>query len=728
MSLFNFKSLGEDEYAKAYQYFVTTKDTLELPFLKLLFLGPPHLGKTSLQRRLNGEISDLVSAGEADVFHASTGAVESGPNVVVRCLSHTTAAIIGNKWTGFSALGDEACFLLQTLSSILNSKIQLTKNEMRQASSGNKLSPPTLAGDSSALMPEMSAEQSNAEMTDASIVTKEVKSEVWDEVDIPAIFKEAVKSKYWQDIKHTFKAYIKMEDTGGQPELMDMLPALTVGPGLYLLFFNLQNPLNKPCTLTHCSASGESSLPVQSNYTVKEMFLSALSSISCSNASSQEMKREESVTSELEDILVSSKSVAHLVGTYRDKVKDEDVAELDQQLQEIIRSTSFFEEDIVQFYTEDQLIVPVNNMEGGVKEIKEIRKLLEDCIENQFKKLKIPAVWLVFSLCLRRRGLKIVSIESCLKLSEKLNMSNHETKVALWFLHHHAGIIMYFPNIPELKDIVIIESQSVYDSVTELILSCAKYPNRQAAAERFRKTGMFSMKHLQSISRKVSKDYLPPMKLIALLKYLHIIAYIHFDSKPSWIDDTDIYVMPCMLQNAPVEELDSCPGCTGKEILINPLIIRHKCGFLPIGAFPALIACVIKRNVLKVILNGIKKNCVQFYFSSDYIRIIVIARPTFYEIQIDRKADIKFIHEVCTSVREEIAACLSIVGSQMNYSCYNDYQFAFECPTTVGHLCVIDPEVQSPQKMLCLKECGPRNMLASHSVWYGKVCLLLLKY
>ena len=46
-------------------------------------------------------------------------------------------------------------------------------------------------------------------------------------------------SCYSKDVKHMFKAYLRVEDTGGYPELMDMLPALTIGPGLYMLFINL---------------------------------------------------------------------------------------------------------------------------------------------------------------------------------------------------------------------------------------------------------------------------------------------------------------------------------------------------------------------------------------------------------------------------------------------------------------------------------------------------------
>ena len=120
-------------------------------------------------------------------------------------------------------------------------------------------------------------------------------------------------SQYWKDVKHMFKAYLRVEDIGGQPELMDMLPALTIGPGLYLLFINLQNDLDHHYKLTYCNESGASTVLVESVYNVKEMLLSSLSNISCSNASSAKssLDKEEAIIPGVSDIHKSSEYVAY---------------------------------------------------------------------------------------------------------------------------------------------------------------------------------------------------------------------------------------------------------------------------------------------------------------------------------------------------------------------------------------------------------------------------------
>ena len=198
---------------------------------------------------------------------------------------------------------------------------------------------------------------------------------------------------------------------------MDMLPALTVGPGLYLLFFSYEFELKSEFKVFYQRLSGESTLPELSTLTLEEMLLSALSSISCSNSSANLMNAEETSSSDMCKILESSRSVAYIVGTHKDKVSEEYIATVDKELQSIIRNTDFFEKDIVQFCSEGKLVVLMDNMGGGAEEVNEIRKLLERAMENHFKKLRIPAVWLLFSLCLRMRDVRTASMECCLELS-----------------------------------------------------------------------------------------------------------------------------------------------------------------------------------------------------------------------------------------------------------------------------------------------------------------------
>ena len=711
--------------------------------MKFLFLGPPRLGKTTVRRRLMGEIDDIKSAGEARQPQPSTGTVETGHSVVVKTVSNTAAVVTESEWSAVASLEDEARMLFHNLVDTISSK---SSTPLETFATANE----TLQNRSIQTDDESSSSQSNIDslqllgnqmkrrkVTDESRSNSSLSPTMFpqDMLDMTTIFNEAMGSAYWKDVKHMFKAHLRMEDTGGQPELMDMLPALTVGPGLYLLFINLQNELDEHYKLSYCNASGKSTPPVDSTYTVMEMLFSALSSICCSKTIPTNIFDDENVMPELNNILESSHSVAYVVGTHKDKVTEERIKILNKQLKEKITSTAFYSQNILQFSSEDDLIVTVDNMEGGKEEICHVRALLEKAMERHFKKLRIPAVWLLFSLCLRKKNMRTAKLDFCVQLSRMLNMSEYETKVALWFLHHHAGVMMYFPNVPKLKDLVIIDIQIVYDSVTILILRAMNYEEvGQYNAEEFKKTGQFALNHLIATMSKVSGDVIPPQKLVTLLEFLHIIARIPDSSRCHTVSscckqDNVTYIMPCVLENATTEELDSVSQDICRPDSVASIMLYFTCGFVPIGVFPAMIASLISNESFELIKKGIKKNMVRFHFGRDCDLITLICRPQYYMIEmLELSSDSVPINEECVAIKNDIESTLKKVSSHMNYGSLMDYQFSFKCPLHPGgdHPCVVKKDEVCPLVMKCLDDRDdPKRvkLTGCHQVWFSQVCV-----
>ena len=728
------------KFVDAYRHFINTKDVLELLFLKFLFVGPPRLGKTTARRRLMGEITDLISASEADQAHPSTGAVESGHDMVVRNVSNTTAVVTQAEWSSVENLSDEARILFHNFVDSIEAR-DIPKPPPELSIPHKSVSQTSQASSTS----NVGRGHQPAATPEPSLINKfflKIKSlklgrrckQYRDIPEVAAIFRESVQPDFWKEAKQSFKAYLRMEDTGGQPELMDMLPALTVGPGLYLLFFSYEFELKSEFKVFYQRLSGESTLPELSTLTLEEMLLSALSSISCSNSSANLVSAEETSSSDMRKILESSRSVAYIVGTHKDKVSEEYIASFDKELQSIIRNTDFFEKDIVQFCSEGKLVVSMDNMGGGADEVNEIRKLLERAMENHFKKLRIPAVWLLFSLCLRMRDLRTASMECCLELSSLFDMSHYETKVALWFLHHHAGVMMYFPNALGLEDLVIIDIQVVYDSVTNLILRAMSFDRvGQVIAEKFRRTGQFVLRDLIEATGSASGDLIPPFKLVALLEFLHIIGRVVISHSSDRSCDRDIevvYIMPCVLRIAKKNVLDAVYNDTSRPHSIAPLMVRYKCGFVPIGVFPAMVASLIGNTSFRQIEKGIMKNLVQFHYGPLHTLVTFISHPKFYGIIISQLPVVECEpHKVCVEIRKEVESTFEKVSSCMNYGDFMDYQFAFECPSHPGreHLCVVDGQESAPSLMLCLQfltKKSPEKMSSCHKVWFGEVCHL----
>ena len=718
------------KFTSAYRHFIKTKDVVKMRFLKFLFSGPPRLGKTTALRRLIGEIIDLLSAEEAKLVHPSTGAVESKRDMIVRILSITTALVADAEWCAVNNNTDEACMLFQMLQQSLEAEhVPSTSTPGMDTKVTEKATITTLTTATTQQQPTKRDSCSKPKPTLPKLNLSTPPN------DIPVVvelFKKAsAQPMFAKNMQHFFKAYLRIEDTGGQPELMDMLPALAISPGLYLLFFNLEWNLKKEFKVYYQHSPGKATTPEESKITLEEMLLSTLSSISCSCAPANSLKGEEANSSEIHDILESSKSVAYFVGTHKDKVTEEQISQFDKDLQNIVERTDFFKKDLVQFCSEDKLIVAMNNMDGGVEEVQAIKKMLNQAMERHFKPLSIPAVWLLLNLCLRMNKERTVSMNSVLQLSRQFNMSEYETKVALWFLHHHAGVIMYFPNVPLLEDLVILDSQVVYDSVSFLILRAMSFDNvGKAFSKKFRETGQFVFKDLVAAMDRVSGgELIPPKKLIALLKFLHIIAPISGDQLThSFAEEQGVrYLMPCVLRTASKHQLDAVFNDPGRPLHVAPLMIRYKCGFVPLGIFPALIACLIPNKSFRLVPRGMMKNKVQFHHQPLKTLVSFLCYPRFYAIVISKLSVSDCdVRKECAAIRQQVVAALEHVGSHMNYGNFVDYQFAFECLSHPGkeHLCVVDEQSEVTKLMECLEYHDYRQqetMGSAHTVWWLEV-------
>ena len=101
------------------------------------------------------------------------------------------------------------------------------------------------------------------------------------------------------------------------------------------MFFNLEWSLKKEFPVFYQHPSGKATTPEESKITLEEMLLSTLSGIFCSKKLNE---RGENLNSfDIPETFKSSKSVAYLVGTHKDKVSEEKISQLDEDLQSIIK-------------------------------------------------------------------------------------------------------------------------------------------------------------------------------------------------------------------------------------------------------------------------------------------------------------------------------------------------------------------------------------------------------
>jgi len=308
------------------------------------------------------------------------------------------------------------------------------------------------------------------------------------------------------------------------------------------------------------------------------------------------------------------------------------------------------------------------------------------------------------------------------ELASTLKIDSTELLDALWFLHHHIGTLLYYPELETLKGTVICDMQILFDSASNLIRNVFSFDSvGRAVSERFRERAQFSLKDVKHAMSSHTDDLIPLDKLVELLQYLNILTPIPgAQSEESGCTQETTYFMPCVLKCARASEL----GVPQSPSDPPPLMLRYNCGYMPVGVFPALITNLVSQQhqSWKMIEKGLYKNRVQFRIRKDYDTVTLVSHPCYYEIVISRQTGhLESTETLCASIRSIIESTLDTVTSHMNYEFKMGYKFAFECPTHPGrqHLCVL--EIETSSFMECLLDPNDRQpvpLQPEHRVWF----------
>ena len=730
--------------------------------------GPPRSGKTSLRRRLIGEIINLI---DQATVQPSTGAVDAH-NVVVKLadekmmssaavISETTWRAVGKGDAENTDLDEELHLLYQFISEgsvghastdikeprpSASESVQDIQESSDIADSENKkgllatffglldtfrrmMSKPS----QEAVYNVASKQLSNATVTEvqsATVSQHTVSDSEMKEIESASeAFKNALKSRAGQQqLKVLLKKTIllNMVDTGGQPAFIEMLPMLTIGPALYLIFLRLDQELKQRYSIQYVSEDNEEVSLGESSYTLQEVIFQVLSSIACfrsDTSSATGLPEKQQITSH-------HSQAAMLVGTYKDKLKGSPeevkskIKQIDGALQEDLKEildTDLFEADrnLLRYASNDQLMFDVDNMTGSEDEVKKIRKRLEELILHEFSELPIPASWLMFGLFLRRMGKHTISLSQCEEIGRRLHMK--DVREAIWFLHHCIGVLMHYPDVEELKDVVICDPQIMFDSVTELILNTFEFELvGKAAFAKFKQAGQFRFSDIKKLSKNLKSGILSLPQLVKLLEHRNIIACISSPdssaeesgatlsetpqsvSRVPVCNESVVYFMPAVLPSAQESKLN----VSHNPVDPAPLLIRFKSGIIPVGVFCASIASLVARkDQLGWILMEpqssdytLYKNRVTFRVSrcSGSYDVTLISKPKQYEAHIilcSPSTSDGPSHDICKHVLETVCHTLDHVISKMKHKEYltllssnhpnkskTPYELGFHCP------------------------------------------------
>ena len=279
--------------------------------------------------------------------------------------------------------------------------------------------------------------------------------------EILSIFQKAVANENWDMLKCALDdiVYLINTDTGGQTAFLELMSRFILGPSLNLIFSRLTDSLEDTYKIYATNKKGDSSVVEYSTVKLEDTIFQALASITCMEVPHQPNKKsKETAKGDGKAELPATMSKVMFVGTFRDEVDDEQFLKRDTALKKMIEKTQFFSKEIVEYSSKKHLILALNNKDGGPIEVKEMREIFEKMFKK-FKKICIPATWLMLSICMRHTKQRTMSLQQCQEIAGKLRIAPESLMAVLWFLHYQVGVLLYYPEVEELQNIIILDIQ-----------------------------------------------------------------------------------------------------------------------------------------------------------------------------------------------------------------------------------------------------------------------------
>ena len=659
---------------------IREKGAVDQIIMQGIFFGLPRSGKTSTKKRLTGqkpsleqpstgvaeEVTRVEIEGQQPILEQpSTGVAEEVTHVEIEDIEKTTVQLLSPSiWNEVADLSEEAAIVAEDVTTHFiqdhGSSRKLVKRIMK--SQATNPTPPT-PSKMDKLVDKVKmkiARKSDTSDVVPSAATSQLMSTSTprDPMDIlnSALQQSTIVKR--QEGVMQFTVYIS--DVGGQPEFQESLPALVSGPSIYFLTFPLHKGLNTKCPVEYQHPDGRSIIPFEASCTTKEILLSSLASIASTRSYIK-----------LEDGKPVTPKVL-FIATHKDKLgSEQDLQKIDQELQEIVKSTDAYKEEMIIFCSEKQMVFALDNTSDDDKDIQQVRDAVE----------RTPHTWMLFAVTLRHLPGRVLSIEDCMKIAKECGIKKRkELDDALWFLHYNVGIVRHFQEVPELRDVVIKEPQYIFDKVTELIIQTFTFDNISPLKhEKFLKLGLFSSE-VFSKCITTDSDILHSDNLAILLKHLDVIAPIEENGT------VVKYFAPVALSHAEL------PPDSQSEEIIPSIRIVFGSGFCPKGMFGALLVSLIKQQKIsqhdcklkedriyrdQICLSIGPYDSFQFSLSPTYIKIALSS--TF-----DRNRKVP-LGQVCCDVRREIESSIRSVTETLHYTQRASHSLAFACPEPPPH-------------------------------------------
>ncbi|XP_065908019.1 uncharacterized protein [Dysidea avara] len=518
---------------------------------------------------------------------------------------------------------------------------------------------------------------------------------------------------------------VTLLDTGGQPQYIHLLPTVNIYPTINFVIHDLSKDLNDQVLVEHSQHGKHTFQPYHLSYTNLDMIKLLMSS------NNDCLERPSLAPNLLTHPGTDKNSYLCFVGTHVDKVSKETVQKTDNTLTALVNKASS-KASVLQH--EGNVLFPVNNTTAGNEKTEDP---IADVIRNKIEKLaenknvyELPITWMLLELEIRQVCTKnmsyYISFKECVALAKasRLMSNPEEVKNALIY-HHLLGVLLFFDDIPGLKEYVIVDHQWWFDKLSNII-SFTFQDDSLCLSEvlKLKHKGILCREVLQKVEwdSNIKEEY-----FLSLLVHLKIIAPLL--SKGKSIDE---YFIPYILPTCSAQQKDEIIHRYG-YLQGEPLLIQFQSGLLPRGLFCCLVVYLLQNPPLNwhphfttsdidSAVHHTFSNLITYSLPNGF-SLLLFDSVTHLEVQI-RHPDLTDVSSKthCT-IFQEILHSLELVCKQLTFSPQR-LQVGFYCncgENSEPHLAVL-PEITSS---VLYGRCSSNSvklmkLTSSHLVWFKK--------
>ena len=479
---------------------------------------------------------------------------------------------------------------------------------------------------------------------------------------VPLIAKPPSNSELVSPSKDLILELVHMIDTGGQPELMEVMPSLIHNADIAIVLINLEYGLNKCPKMSYHEKGVEYACQLSSHYTARDIILKLASTLHAKKSLHQTFR-----------LLIVATHRDCVIGNFEAQIEN-----LNTELHSLLITP--FENELILSKAPGQIPFVLNLKNPEDCDIKALNKIRTDIGKQRLgNTFDTPTSFFVFEQDLVQFAnntvkRQILSLDECKQVGTRLKMSGEIVEAAL-ILFHRQNTFLYFRHV--LPNHVFVNPQVPLDIINGIVRY--RYKMNAGKLETLIRAifvtqlnqGIITEELLgcDRISSHFEKGFYEVQDAIKLFCHTFTIAPLQSDNQKTAtpVDDKQRqYLMMCLMPDIPKHELNDYIPKSSDTV---PLVVKFSSGCVPLGCFGSTVACLISKYGWKVITKRDKclaHNIAHLHDSKVPVTVVLVDFTQYIELHVEPKKTNDSLLEVCSQVHSKVLGAIENVFNIMH--------------------------------------------------------------